>query len=652
MTFAWKRIPKTGLTLKLVALFVAGTAAVLMPAYLYHYTVARRMVFDSVESSAGSLTEATVQHIEAVLNEVEVLPRYVASLLERRDLDRAELEALLTDELAVSEAVYGATAAFEPGAFEPGVEFFAPYVFRRDGRVATGSLGGPDYRYHEMDWYIIPKQLNTPLWSEPYYDKGGGDIMMSTYSVPFYRTVNGERVFAGVLTVDVSLKWLQKLVSDIKVDETGYAFILSRNGLFVAHPSNAYVMQESIFSVAEAWKDPGLRRLGQDMLRGGSRFSPVTQLLGSRKGWIYYAPLPSAQWSLGVVFPEKELFADLHKLFREVLLIGTIGALLWLVMVVALSTTFTRPLRQLSRRTQLLATGNLDVPLPLNRSHDEVGDLSRSFESMRLSLKDYIQNLKVTTAAKERIESELSLAHEIQMSFLQKTFPPFPKQDDFDLYAVLLPAKEVGGDLYDFSLVDDHRLFFCIGDVSDKGVPAALFMSVTQTLIRSAAQQLVAPDRVLSRVNADLCDKNESAMFVTAFAATFDYVSGEMAFANAGHNPPLVVRAGGTVEWLDLPEGLVLGVDGTLGYDVRSIALSPGDKVVVYTDGVTEAMNEARQLFSEQRLFDEVAARVHLEPKEMCEELMAAVKTHAGAAPQSDDITVMVMAYRGIRPAE
>jgi sigma-B regulation protein RsbU (phosphoserine phosphatase) len=258
-------------------------------------------------------------------------------------------------------------------------------------------------------------------------------------------------------------------------------------------------------------------------------------------------------------------------------------------------------------------------------------------------LTQYITNLRETTAAKQRIESELNIARSIQDSFLHKLFPPFPNRPEFDLYAALEPAKEVGGDLYDFLLIGDE-LYFCVGDVSDKGVPAALLMVVTQTLMRAAAQQPgVDPATMLNQVNGDIVDKNETLMFVTMFCGVLNIKTGALRYSNAGHNPPLILRGDGTVDWLKLPHGMVLGVDPAQRYQTHSIALQPGDTVLAYTDGVTEAMSPARKIFSDAQLKATAEANRARTPVDLVNTVMAAVKGHASGAPQSDDITILAV---------
>jgi sigma-B regulation protein RsbU (phosphoserine phosphatase) len=263
---------------------------------------------------------------------------------------------------------------------------------------------------------------------------------------------------------------------------------------------------------------------------------------------------------------------------------------------------------------------------------------------MRRALKEYIANLERTTAAKQKIESELNIARTIQMTFIPKIFPAFPERKDFDLFATLEPAREVGGDLYNFCLSDGERLHFCVGDVSDKGVPAALVMAVTQTLVKAVSRRPgITPDEILAEVNREFSKENEQCMFITMFCAAYSFKTGDLVFSNAGHNPPVIVRAGGKVEWLALPPGIVLGVDPAAIFQKSSVQLAPGDMIIAYTDGVTEAMNPSRELYSEKRLEETAAGCKNRTPREAVEIIMKSVKAHAGTEPQSDDITVLGM---------
>ncbi len=250
--------------------------------------------------------------------------------------------------------------------------------------------------------------------------------------------------------------------------------------------------------------------------------------------------------------------------------------------------------------------------------------------------------------AKERIESELRIATDIQMSMVPHVFTIVPSRPEFDLFATMKPAREVGGDFYDFFVLGDY-LFFTVGDASGKGVPAALLMAVTKTLLKSSAAHNLSPADIFDKVNRELAANNDSIMFVTCFFAKFDYRTGELTFSNAGHNPPILIRGGGSTDWLKLPEGLFLGLHEDTKYRDETITLLPGDCIVAYTDGVTEAMDKDDRLFSAKRLIDVARKSDAASAKNIVEIVAASVYEYASGAMQSDDITVLSIHYSGPR---
>jgi sigma-B regulation protein RsbU (phosphoserine phosphatase) len=273
--------------------------------------------------------------------------------------------------------------------------------------------------------------------------------------------------------------------------------------------------------------------------------------------------------------------------------------------------------------------------------------MAAGFAAMQTSLKAYIQKLTETTAAKERMESELNIAREIQMSILPKIFPPFPDHPEFDLFAFIEPAREVGGDFYDFFQIDPAHLCFVIADVSGKGVPASLFMAVTKTLVKATAREGITPADILTQVNQELASDNETSMFVTIFCGILNIDNGEVLYANAGHNPPLLVRKGGEVSCLENSGGLVMGAMEGVCYQGERLVLEPGESLFLYTDGVTEAMNAKEEMFSEERLQKELAS-LHQESIEaLVKGVMGKITDFSEGFPQSDDITMMVLRYQG-----
>ncbi len=247
---------------------------------------------------------------------------------------------------------------------------------------------------------------------------------------------------------------------------------------------------------------------------------------------------------------------------------------------------------------------------------------------------------------KQRMEETLKLAHDIQMSMVPKIFPPFPDRSEFDIFATLAPAKEVGGDFYDFFFIDNDHLCFAVGDVSGKGVPASLFMAVTKTLFRATASNGGTPGEILARLNAEICRDNDSCMFVTLFCAILNIRTGQVDYGNGGHNPPYYLHQRG-VSPLENPGGRVLGLVEQSPYASGRMILAPGEALLLYTDGVTEAMNPSETLYSDQRLEQFLGTNRGSAPRQIIGDLIGDVKQFAGGAPQSDDITVLALLYFG-----
>jgi sigma-B regulation protein RsbU (phosphoserine phosphatase) len=274
-------------------------------------------------------------------------------------------------------------------------------------------------------------------------------------------------------------------------------------------------------------------------------------------------------------------------------------------------------------------------------------ELHDSFVYMQKKLAEYIVNLQETTAAREKIESELRIAREIQMGMIPHTFPPFPNLSEIDLFAVLKPAKEVGGDLYDFFLLGDNKLCFAIGDVSGKGVPASLFMAVTRTLLRSVADKDGSPSIFVNSLNKSLSNNNESSMFVTFFVGVLNLNTGELKFSNAGHNPPFLIRENSEVEMFELTKSIPIGLFEDIVYSESIVHLNKGDKIFMYTDGVTEAENCEKVLYTDKRLTGILQNNIKASPEQLIKLVQEDVALHVGKHTQSDDITMMTIVFYG-----
>ena len=638
---------KKGIAFKLALIFSGSVILIFIIIFGLYYRFTREMIEKNTAENAKNLTLATVARIEGILRSVQQVPEGMAGALERGPVGKEELLGMLKEAVEKNPEIYGSAVAFAPYAFDSGSLYYSPYYYRKNkNSLSLDWLGSDSYRYFVSDWFQIPKELGKPQWSEPYFDEGGGNIFMATYSVPFFRTLNGRRTFAGVVTADISLNWLREMASEIKILDTGYAFLLSRNGSYVTHPDEKLIMNETIFGVAEELGDQELRATGRAMISGGSAFILSPRINSGQPGFLYYTPVTASGWSLAVLFPRNELMADITHLNWLVLLLSGTGMLVLVVVVVSEARSITGPLTHIADATAEIASGNLDFKLPETRSEDEVGTLSLAFSSMQQSLKSHIARLTEATAARERIESELNIAREIQLSILPKIFPPFPGMPGLDLFALLKSAREVGGDLYDFYPMDDEHFCFVVGDVSGKGVPASLFMAVTKTLIKATAVKNTPPEVILDKVNAELSKGNEKAMFVTAFFAILNTGTGVVEFSNGGHNLPVILRKDGSARYLGRTGGMVVGALEGIKFERGTLTLAPGDRFFLYTDGVTEAMDENKVLFSDERLLRELDLLAGLPVKEVLNRLLAMLVDYS-KGDQSDDITMMLLEYQG-----
>jgi sigma-B regulation protein RsbU (phosphoserine phosphatase) len=348
-----------------------------------------------------------------------------------------------------------------------------------------------------------------------------------------------------------------------------------------------------------------------------------------------------------VTLPADRLQAALGNQTKLAVAVSSIVLFLGSVIAILGARTISRPVAELTEMTRRIAGGDFTRRIDI-RAKNEIGALAASFNEMARRLNASIEHLKETTAAKERIESELQIAREIQMSMVPKVFPPFPDRSEFDVFATLAPAKEVGGDFYDFFFIDDDHLCLAVGDVSGKGVPAALFMAVTKTLFETTAANGGAPGEILARLNAEICRHDESYMFVTLFCAILNVRTGQVDYSNGGHNLPFRLQRDG-VSVLENIGGGALGLVEKSAYASGRLVLGRGETLLLYTDGVTEAMDLSETLYSHQRLERFLASQSQSDssPRQIVDDLIGDVRHFAGETPQSDDITVLALHYFG-----
>ena len=487
--------------------------------------------------------------------------------------------------------VVGSTVALVPGYLKD-KPLLAPYVCRNeDGSLRRLSLATEQYDYPNQEWFTKPIELDGGYWSEPYVDEGGGEILMITYSVPI-RDENGK--VAAVLTSDISLDWLTEMTSSFKVYPQAAGIILSRSGRIMVSPSPEVIMK-NIHDFHTVLKDnEGFDDLNKAMMAGES--GNMTVKYQGVACYVYYSPIKHTGWAMAIVIPESDVFEALRQNGIAVKLLQLLGLAMLAFMLVSF-------IRNQLKYHELEQTRN-------------------------------------------RIENELQIARAIQMSMVPKVFPPYPNRDDVDVFGQLTPAKEVGGDLFDF-YIRDEKLFFCIGDVSGKGIPASLYMVVTKALFRTVSAHEAQPNRILTRLNDVMSQENESNMFVTMFVGVLDLISGRMQYCNAGHDAPLLIGNTGA-GMLPVDSNLPIGVMPNWKFTRQETQIDPDTVIFLYTDGLNEAENINHEQFEMQRVID-MARKLQQErkfkPTVIVEQMTNAVRSFVADAEQSDDLTMLAIQY-------
>ncbi len=627
--------------------WTVGVSGLILAAVIaWSYVNVRNRLEREMIDKTSYLAELSADRIDRILSGFQGVVQGLSIALEAEGLDIPfeRVRSMQNSALRDNPEFYGVSVAILPSMKPDSWPDPAPYVYRTKGSFDYYSLAQGGRSYIGEDWFTLPRYLNKAQWSEPYLEPP--DVKMVTYSVPIHIEGPEGPAFAGVVTCDIDLGWLDRTIANISLGKDGYGFLMSKNGIYISHPLKQIVFNESVFSIAEERGDPDLRRIGQGMISGVPGLIDFVSFAKEEKSWLAWRPLKTADWIMGTIKSKEELRVSVLALIRNEAIVGLSGLTLLVIAVWLVAQSITGPVRELGKAAGTLASGDLDAALPAPRGRDEVAQLTKAFSAMRDSLKRYIVDLAETTAAREKMNGELRIAHDIQMDLVPKTFPAFPNRDDMDLYAILDPAREVGGDFYDFFMLDPDRIVLAIGDVSGKGVPAALFMAVTRSFLRSEFRVEPDPGRTLSRVNDELSEGNDSCMFVTLFCAVVRLSDGMVQYANGGHNPPVRTRDDGSLQWISAPHGPASGALPGVEYDTGTFHLNPGESLLLYTDGVTEAMNPDKVLYGEDRLAACLLGMGAPPCRSALGTLMDDVLAHAAGAEQSDDITMLMFRWK------
>ena len=625
---------------------------IIITAVVMGFTLTRIFEFASVSIREQELGELNLyaQGIGAEFEGLSQIATTTANILSLDDdVTGEELYDILASNVENNPLVYGAAVAWEPFAWNDDTRLFSPYVFEDGDSLSAIDIGAESYDYTDgnWEWYSGVLEQGQAIWTEPYFDEGAGNVLMTTFSAPIFR----DGAFAGVTTVDVRLDALNEDAALQFSDEN--FMILSQSGHFITHYNPDLVMNSTIQDQVAMQNNPEFSTAVERMLAGEFWVSEVNDMFlngGMVEGesWLFYTPVNATGWILSSTLPRSQLTSELWSLMS----MAIYGLALMIVLIIALtlyvSSRLSRPIKTLSAAVSDVARGKLDTSIEKIYSMDELGRLSVGFNRMLKNLKKQVEIQSQQTAARQMVEKELQVARETQQALLPSEFPPFPERREFQLHAVSKAARHVAGDFFDFFLINPRTLVFVIADVSGKGMSAALVMAVTRTIVRNLAENGKTPARILAETNELLRESHGGSAFVTIFLGIYNTNSGRIMYANGGHSPPLLVDRHGNARSVGEATGTIVGMLENQEYANAEMRLLPGETLLLFTDGITEARSPGGEFYGEGRIRAFLEANHGKSAEALCDTLEKEICDFQ-KMNLADDLTILALRRIGSR---
>ena len=638
-----KRWNKQSLAFKLSVSILIGVFFVFTALVIFLFQNTERIISSraqmigeqSVRTYVADMTHLAIDTEQLVLNTKNML-----SQLESDDVPSLELALN-----SAIKTIYHSTLTFT----DAWVYVFSPEdvsrgtLYRSESLKENVSFKGEKVEnlYEIFAWFKEVPKVEEIYWSEPYEDKRNQKLVV-TCLVPFMFQNSND--FDGLVALTVDLSKMKESVDTFLSSEKGSLLLISRKGLYITHPDPEIALKMTIFDLAKRNKVPELTRSGQEVLSGKTgmtRLSYSSVVKGP--AIVFYAPIPPLKWGLRLVYSEKEIFKPIRRVQYMMILPFIAGMLILFLIIYQICHKSTKQLLGLSRIAVQYGNGDFAKKFEENASTREIGMLSKAMNDMRENLLNYIEIEKKSAIEKERNENELNIARSIQNAALSTDYP---KHRAFNLATKMVPARQVGGDFYDFFFIDKNHFAILVADVSGKGIPAALYMMKAQALIKNTAQNKKSLAEVFYEVNNALYEGNESCMFVSAFMAVINLSNGMTEYVNAGHTHPLL-DSGNGYEFIRPEKNVVLGIKKNMRFVTQKLKMKTNNRIFLYTDGVTEAENEKTAFYGEERL-KKILQKKYDSPLTTMDYVLQNIQKFAGNAPQSDDITMLEFCYLGL----
>ena len=588
-------------------------------------------------------SRANVNYIDKLFNASKLIGEDLSHKLTDHPMTKSDMDDFLLQSLFNARnlvpQVVAVVVAYEPGMGPetPKGEYMRLARFNHtDTKLVTGA------NYQDKEWYASTRDGKTARWQEPFI----GEFVpepIAVYTIPlFKKDKNGEDVLVGVLAIDMSIEFLKDEIGSIPISNSGYALITTAKNLAVAYPKELAQGKRNRDIIVKEKRGNSLTNFDRKGRDNSGLF--IGTVADGEESAIYYTTINSTNWTFMVVWPIQKYLEDQSAMRRLFLMMALGGYGVILVIILLISFRVAKPLKDLTIAARKLGRGNFDVAIPKITGHDEVAEFAWAFSNMLTEIKENIEKQKDM----KRIERELDLARNIQLSMLPGEERDENSDDDrHELAPFLLPAKEVGGDFYDFFKIDNDHLCVVIGDVSGKGVAAALFMMVARIILRTMTKNLKSISEAFNKTNYALAKRNRLNMFVTVWAGIIDLRTGHIDFASAGHNPPVVRHKDGSTEFIPSKSSIVMAAMENTVYKQQSYDLGAGDTLFLYTDGVTEATDSNNELFNNDRLIEALKKSGDMKTADICSFVKNEIDSFVKEAPQFDDTTMMSLYFTG-----
>ena len=641
-TFAWR------LSLRIMIVLLIMSAVIMAVVY----GVTREALAREAESRYEGIILHENEKIRGVLSDVYVAAINSLNDIER-DLDSPDmLQQHLERMVKQNNYMSSCRLIFEPDFYPSRGRSYEIYAWRDSADNIHGRQMNeqhPDFIVHK--WYKASFESSEGDWTPPYFDRASSQQLTTTYTTHIHDRT-GRKV--GILGADVSLEWLrlrhQRIDSETHerfekgFSEQSYSFIIDSDGTYLIHPDQQRVLKRKFQETTAESSNTLDDELAQKMMKGES--GACRLMCDGIDSWVFYSFVKYADWTVVIVVPAAIIYHSGNVLAAIIIVVFFFGLLIAFLLSHHLIKKNMLSLNRFVTAAEKVAEGSFDVELPEVKTR-EVDALRNAFSDMQGSLTQYIEELRQTTASNAALEQELKIASDIQQRMLPKVYPPFPERTDIDIFGEVVTAKKVGGDLFDF-FIRDEKLYFSIGDVAGKGVPAALVMAVARSMFRSASMTHTSPKLIVESINRSVCQSNDSFMFVTLFMGVLDLATGRLSYTNAGHEPPVLV-GGAHTRFLNCDNNIPLGLRPDWDYSEQRSLVDKGTTLFLYTDGYTEAETVDHEQFGKERMCEE-ALRLSAErpdSRTFVQTIRLAEREFVNYIPQADDISLLAIKYNG-----